>query len=148
MADKRPYLTLEEKEQAKALFASGKTYHAIGKELGRSPHTIKSYLTTPDAAQQVEKIKEELASMFEGLARRMIESITAADIKKINAYQRTVSAGIATDKSKSLRGEEDTDKVFSFSINFISESEQPKTIEVGRKSQKQLGNDHESDHEE
>ena len=42
--------------------------------------------------------------MFEGMARKMLVSISEEDIHKINAYQRTVSAGICTDKAAALRG--------------------------------------------
>lgn len=41
--------------------------------------------------------------MYEELAKRMITSITEKDIQKINAYQRTLSAGISTDKMRLLK---------------------------------------------
>jgi hypothetical protein len=96
-------LTLTEKETINALSASGKTPHAIGVELRRSPHTVKRHLQCPEAQQRVNTIKRELADLFEELSRRMIESITEKDIQKINAYQRTVAAGISTDKMRLLR---------------------------------------------
>jgi hypothetical protein len=34
----------------------------------------------------------------------MVESISPEDIAKINAYQRTLSAAVATDKARLLRG--------------------------------------------
>ena len=103
-------LTVKELEQIKALRASGLTYHAISKEIDRDPKTVKKACLEPQAAQEIQVMKEELADMFEGLAKRMITSITDEDIQKINAYQRTVSAGISTDKMRLLR-EESTDNV-------------------------------------
>ena len=98
-------LTLQEQEKVKTLSASGKTPHSIAKELNRSPHTIRRYLSCPEASTQIQEIKEELASMFEELGKRMLTSITDEDIQKINAYQRTVSAGISTDKMRLLKGQ-------------------------------------------
>ena len=98
-------LTLQEQEKVKTLSASGKTPHSIAKELNRSPHTIRRYLSCPEASTQIQEIKEELASMFEELGKRMLTSITDEDIQKINAYQRTISAGISTDKMRLLKGQ-------------------------------------------
>jgi len=96
-------LDLQERERIKVMLAEGKTYHAIGKAIERSPHTIKAFAVKPETVQTVEKIKEELSDLFEGLAKKMIKSITDEDIQKINAYQRTVSAGISVDKMRLLR---------------------------------------------
>jgi hypothetical protein len=97
-------LTIDELEAAKVLAASGKSYRAIGRELGRSDKTVKKALTaTPEIVQAVERIREELAGMFESLAKRMVASITDDDITKLDGYRRTLSAGIAVDKAASLR---------------------------------------------
>ena len=98
-------LTVKELEQIKTLRASGLTYHAISKEINRDPKTVKKVCLEPQASKEIQEIKEELSAMFEGLAKRMITSITEEDIQKINAYQRTVSAGISTDKMRLLRNE-------------------------------------------
>ena len=105
-ADMKEILSLKEKETIKALHAGGKTYYAISKAVKRSPHTVKKYLlSSPEVMQQVQEIKQELADMFEGLARKMISSITEQDIQDINAYQRIVAAGISTDKARLLKGQ-------------------------------------------
>jgi predicted transcriptional regulator len=96
-------LTVEEKEKTKVLIASGMSYHAVSKELGRSPHTVKRFALQTDTAVEIVEKKGELSNFFEDLARRMIESISDQDISRINAYQRTISAGIATDKMRLLR---------------------------------------------
>lgn len=96
-------LTVKEVEQIKVLRASGLTYHAISKEIGRDPKTIKKACLEPEASMQIQEMKQELADMFEELGKRMLTSITNEDIQKINAYQRTVSAGISTDKMRLLR---------------------------------------------
>ena len=99
-------LNLQEKELIKVLYAEGRTYYGISKEIKRSPHTIKKYLlSSPQIMEQVQEIKQELADMFDGLAKRMVSSITDEDIKNLDAYKRTISGGIAVDKMRLLRGE-------------------------------------------
>ena len=98
-------LTTAEKEQIKVFIASGKSYHATGKELKRCPKTIKSFVIKPEPQMAVAKIKEELSGMFENTAKRMIASITNEDINKINAYQRVISAAAATDKMRMLKNQ-------------------------------------------
>ncbi len=99
-------LTTVEIEQAKNLFALTRSYRAVARELGRSPHTVKKVLTcSAEVVAEVATIKANLADRFEGLAERMIDSISTADIEKLNAYQRTLSGAIAVDKCKLLRGE-------------------------------------------
>ncbi len=73
-------MPVKEIENAKILFASGKSFNSIGKELGRDHKTIKSYVTEPQAAKEIEDMKAELSDMFEGLAKRMLTSITQEDI--------------------------------------------------------------------
>jgi hypothetical protein len=98
-------LTLPEIERAKALSALGKSYRAIGAELHRSDHSIKRVLTcSPEVVAEVLAIKRNLADSFEGLAERMVSSITDADILKLDAYKRTLSGAIATDKAQLLKG--------------------------------------------
>ena len=99
-------LTVAELEKAKALSALGHSYRAIGMQLGRSDKTIKKALTrTPEVIREVGEIKAQLAGSFGDLARRMITSITDADIGKLDAYRRTLSGAVATDKALLLRGE-------------------------------------------
>jgi len=104
MANRRS-MTTSEKEQAATLLASGLSFNAIGKDIGRDPKTVKATMQKPDMVEKVEEKKVELADMYETLSRRMVDSITDADITKINAYQRTVASGIATDKARLLRGQ-------------------------------------------
>ena len=86
------------------LAASGKSYRAIGRELGRSDKTVKKALTkTPEIVQDVERIRGELATIFESVSKRMISSITDEDIQRLDGYRRTLSAGIALDKANLLR---------------------------------------------
>lgn len=120
-------LTVAELERAKALSALGKSYRQIGLELDRSDKTIKKALTkTPEVIQEVQEIKQELAGMFEDIAKRMIASITEEDIQKINAYQRTVAAGISTDKARLLKGES-TDNI-SFFGRYHSQLYRPEVL--------------------
>jgi hypothetical protein len=102
-------LTVEEVEQAKALSALGRSYRAIGRELHRSAHTIKRALTSSgEVVAEVQTMKRNLADSFQGLAERMIDSITDEEIKELDAYKRTLSGAIAVDKSQVLRGQPST----------------------------------------
>ena len=101
---KRPIpLNVMELEQVKVLRASGLSFHAISKRLDRDPKTIKKACLDPDMAPQIEKAKVTLANRFENIAVRMLTAISDSDITAINAYQRTLSAAIATDKMRLLR---------------------------------------------
>jgi predicted transcriptional regulator len=92
--------------KAKTLAAMGHSYRQIGRELGKSDHTIKRALTaSPEVVAEVETMQKDLGGIFDDLAKRMAGSITDEDIKKLNAYQRTVSAAIATDKAQLLKGQ-------------------------------------------
>ncbi len=66
--------------------AEGNTDHAIGQELNRSPHSIKTHTSTPGAIVEISAFKVELAGMFENLAERLLNSITDNDIEKLSAY--------------------------------------------------------------
>ncbi len=102
---KRPPIPLNvmELEQIKVLRASGLTFHAISKRLGRDHKTIKKAAISPDMATQIKRVKGNLADGFEDIAIRMVASIDDNEIKSINPYQRTVSAAIAVDKMRLLR---------------------------------------------
>ena len=66
MNPKRSPLTAEEQEKAKILHASGKSIYAVSRSLGRSPHTLKKFLRTPEIMKEVNIQKEELAASFDG----------------------------------------------------------------------------------
>src|SRR4030067_2104987 len=101
-------LSLAEKKRIETLVASGKTYYSVAHEIKRDPKTVKAYAEKPEVVRVIKEAREELADMFEGLARRYVDSITDKDIEKINAYQRTIAAAAATDKSRRVREELDT----------------------------------------
>ncbi len=98
-------LNFEETEALKIMRASGLSYNAIAVQINRNPKTIKRACVDPMIIKGIQAIQEELADAYEGLSRRMIESITDNDILKLNAYQRTIASGIATDKMRLLRNE-------------------------------------------
>jgi hypothetical protein len=98
-------LCFQEIEQIKILRASGLSFHAISLKVNRDPKSIKKTCLDPMISSDIKDIQEELADSYEGVARRMIDSISDEDILKINAYQRMVSSGIATDKMRLLRNE-------------------------------------------
>jgi len=109
-------LTTEEKELIKLLSAKGESCYAISLQVKRSPHTIKRYLSEPETYLEVQEKKQELSDMFEDVARRMIQSITDENIGSLDAYKRTLSAGIATDKMRLLRDQstDDTKNIYNF----------------------------------
>jgi helix-turn-helix protein len=122
-------LTTGELEQAKVLSAAGKSYRQIGRELQRSDKTIKRALTqSPQIIAQVIEIKEQLATMFEGVAKRMIASITDEDIVKLDGYRRILSARIAVDKASSLRGQADAGQAVSIRIQIVGPQSQPDIV--------------------
>jgi len=97
-------LNTGELEQIKVLAASGLSYHAIGKKLGRDHKTIAKACRASEMAPQIEQVKVDLADRFENVAVRMLTAISDKDIMAINAYQRTLSAAISTDKMRLLKG--------------------------------------------
>jgi|ERR1035437_725018 hypothetical protein len=101
----RSPLTETERERAKVLRASGKTPTYIAKGMGRSPHTLRKFLDKPEVQKQVSIQREELASMFDHVAHRVVSSVTPEDVTKATLQQKMVSAGIAVDKAAALRGE-------------------------------------------
>lgn len=101
----RPGMTTEEKQQAALLAAQGMTNHAIGKAIGRDEKTVKKELLKPETALQVMDAQEHLAGLFEQRAVQYMESITTEDILKMDAYKRTLSAGIAIDKARLIKGQ-------------------------------------------
>lgn len=101
----RPRMSTEETQQAVLLAAQGKTPHAIGKALGRDEKTIKKELSKPETVLQVVDAQEYLAGLFEQRAVEYMESITTEDILKMDAYKRTLSAGIAIDKARLIKGQ-------------------------------------------
>jgi len=100
-------MTVAELEKAKRLAALGNSYRQIGLAMNRSDKTIKKALTkTPEVISEVVELKEQIASMYEDLSKRFLQSITDADIKAAHVRDRVVSAGICTDKQRILRGGE------------------------------------------
>jgi hypothetical protein len=109
-------MTLQEQSEVKALLAAGISPTAIAKKIGRDHKTVVSYAKEPGTVAEVADLREDLSDAFEGLARRMVDSITDSDIEKINAYQRAVAAGIATDKMRLLRGQATSNQSVFFHI--------------------------------
>ena len=105
MKPKRSPLTDEEKQKATVLHASGKTIYAVARTLGRSPHTLKRFLRSPDVQGEIGVQREVLAGMFDNVTERTLSSVTDEDIRKSSLQQKMVSAGIAVDKAAMLRGE-------------------------------------------
>ncbi len=96
-------LNVSELEQVKVLRASGLTFHAIGKRLGRDHKTVAKACRAPAMATEIEKVKDTLADRFENVAVRMLTAISDSDIKALDAYKKTLSAAISTDKMRLLR---------------------------------------------
>ncbi len=138
---KRPPIPLDvsELEQIKVLRASGLTYHAISKKLGRDHKTIAKACRAPEMAPQIERVKSDLADGFEDLARRMVVSIKDEDITRINAYQRTVAAAVSTDKMRLLRGASTENLSIRAIVESIEREEKhaPPAIEAGEEREQQ-----------
>ncbi len=106
MTRKTPnHLDLYEIEEIKVLKASGLSYYAVAKKVGRDHKTVKRCCQDPRNAEEIKVIQRELAGYFEDLSMRLITSITDEDIERLNGYQRVIAAGIAVDKFRLLRNE-------------------------------------------
>ncbi len=106
MARKSPNpLAVYEIEQIKVLKASGLSYYAVAKKIGRDSKTVKRCCMKPRNADEIKNIQRELAGYFEDLSMRLITSISDEDIERLNGYQRVIAAGIAVDKFRLLRNE-------------------------------------------
>jgi len=98
-------MALEEKQKINTLFASHESYRSIGKKLGKAPNTIKYYLkSSPAIMEEVKEKEQEVADMFEDVARLSLGSITIKNIEASSMLQRVTAAGIAVDKFQLLRG--------------------------------------------
>ncbi|MEI6207115.1 MAG: hypothetical protein WCP20_10050 [Desulfuromonadales bacterium] len=100
----KPRLNEREKSIIVQRLAEGVSGYGIAKELGRDNRTIYDRAKRPEIQEQVEVMRQDLAEKYEELNHRMLDSITDADIQKINAYQRIISSGVLTDKARLIRG--------------------------------------------
>jgi len=91
--------------------AEGITPNAIGKELKRCNKTVSAVLMREGISAEVEVVRQKLADRYEELNHRLLDSISNADISKINAYQRIVGCGILTDKVRLLRGQSTSNSI-------------------------------------
>lgn len=136
-------LTLCEIEQIKVLKASGLSYYAVAKKVGRDHKTIKRCCMVPRNAEEIKVIQQELAGYFEDLSMRLITSISDGDIKKLNGYQRIISAGICTDKFRLLRNES-TENISIAAMDATLEETDKKIFELEKRIQERTGADTET----
>jgi hypothetical protein len=122
-------LNFDEIEKLKLLRANGLTFHAISLKINRNPKTVKKACLVPEIAEEIREMQEELADAYEGLSRRMIDSISDEDIEKLNAYQRTISSGICTDKMRLLRNES-TSNISMETLQANEEEREERLIEL------------------
>ena len=139
MARKNPNpLTLCEIEQIKVLKASGLSYYAVAKKLGRNHKTIKRCCMEPRNAKEIKIIQQELAGYFEDLSMRFITSISDEDIEKLNGYQRIISAGICVDKLRLLRNES-TENISLETIHARREDREKRMLELIKEREELTG---------
>ncbi len=133
-------------EQIKVLKASGLSYYAVAKKVGREPKTVKRCCMDPRNAEEIKDIQRELASYFEDLSMRLITSISDEDIERLNAYQRIISAGISVDKLRLLRNE----STQNLAIDVVKrdwKEVQARLEELRERRAKRIGEDYETLHE-
>ncbi len=141
MAKKPPKpLDLYEIEQIKVLKASGLSYYAVAKKVGRDHKTVKRYCMDPRTAEEIKEIQRELAGYFEDLGVRLITSISDEDILKLNCYQRVIAAGIAVDKFRLLRNES-TENINIHEVHANIEDTEERIIELKIKIAEMTGED-------
>lgn len=114
-------MTIHEQETIKTLLAAGFSATAIAKRIDRDHKTVLAYSRDAGTVEEVKGMKSELADAYEGLARRMIDSITDEDISKINAYQRTIAAAAATDKMRLLNHQSTSNVSVLFQVAEVAE---------------------------
>ena len=147
MARKPPNpLTLCEIEQIKVLKASGLSYYAVAKKVGRDSKTVKRCCIDPRNADEIKDIQRELASYFEDLSMRLITSISDEDILGLSAYQRVIAAGISVDKLRLLRNES-TENISIDVIRSRREDTQKRLEELRREREKMTGVDEDVEQE-
>ena len=83
----------------------------VAKVLKRSPATIMKYTNKPTTLEEVNEMREEIAGDFEDLARRALGKISDEELDKTSAYQKTLIAGISSDKATLLRGMDRSEKM-------------------------------------
>jgi DNA-binding CsgD family transcriptional regulator len=98
-------LTTEEKQQIATLSADGWPAYRIAKQMNRSPHTVRRYLSQPEAITEVRNEKQELAVLYREKARACVAAIDDDKISKSSALQLATAAGICTDKALLLAGQ-------------------------------------------
>ncbi len=124
-------LNFDEIEKVKLLRADGLTFHAIALKINRNPKTVKKACLVPEIADEIREMQEELADSYEGLSRRIKDSISDEDIEKLNAYQRTISSGICTDKMRLLRNESTSNiSIAAIDANIEETERQIKEVEA------------------
>lgn len=96
-------LTTIEKERVKSLTALGLSNYAIAKQMNRESRTIAKVSREPNFQEEVAERAAKLALLCENNALRLF-TFSDEDIAKLNVYQRSISGGIAVDKSRLLRG--------------------------------------------
>jgi hypothetical protein len=96
-------LTGPEIAKVKAFAALGYSDRRIGRELGKSAHTVKKALVTPEASAEVSALKKDLADLYEQRNYEILESVSKQDIDKANLRDKVVSAAICSDKMRLLR---------------------------------------------
>lgn len=92
------WLSTDELVKAKTLAAAGYSYRRIGRELGRSDHAVKRAISAEVAEADVMAAQKSMSQSFDGLAGRMLGTLSDEAIGKMSPYQRIVGAAIATDK--------------------------------------------------
>ena len=101
----REHLDTEEKAQITTMAADGQSPARIAKQVRRSHHTVKRFLSEPETQRQVRDEKAVLAEIYRSKARRIVESISEEDIAKASLQQKSIASGVLLDKSLLLSGE-------------------------------------------
>jgi len=120
----KPRLNTQEKYLIAQLTAEGLTPTAVSKRLGRDNKTISAAVLRPDIAAAIVVERQDLADRFEELNHRLLDSVDDDAIQKINAYQRIISMGVLTDKTRLLRGQSTSNVAVMFASAVVEASRQ------------------------
>jgi hypothetical protein len=103
MANKTRYLSQQEKETAKVMYANGSTVFQVSLTLNRSHHAIKRVVTRPEVQAEIENIRERLIDKYQTLAENCLDRLLdEGAIDKASPRDLATISGISVDKARQL----------------------------------------------
>ena len=100
------YMSLEEKETAKVLFANGQEVAQIAQAMRRSSHAIKRCLSGEEVQAEIQDIRERLINKYQAIAEKCTDKLLApGTLDQSSPRDLATISGISVDKSRLLAGQ-------------------------------------------